>query len=92
MDIRWHDVKVLFLIPFLILGPLLVTGVFLQAKAIVNQSKSFGGVALKMLSLLCLVAASVAVRANIAPYLIVFVVSLGLSLLCASLARKSLLR
>ena len=83
--------QALLAFPFLFLGPLLVVGIFLQAKAIIMQTHSFLGVGLKMLSLIGLVGASVLVRHNIVPYLILFAVSLAFSLLIASLARRSLL-
>ena len=92
MDIRWHEVTWYLVVPFVLLGPLLVLGIFLQARSIVEQSKSFSGFLLKMMSLLGLVGASVAVRNNVVPYLVLFMISMCLSLLVASLARKSLMR
>jgi hypothetical protein len=90
-DFRWNEISPLFVIPFVVFGPLIVLGIYLQALAIVKQSKSFFGVFVKMASLAGLVGMSILVKQNLLPYLTIFVVGMVFSLIVASLARRNIL-
>jgi hypothetical protein len=90
--VHWNDLNLFIAFGFCVLGALVVLGVVLQAKAIVNQSKSFLGTFLKMGSLGLLVALVIQVKSNAIPYIVIFAVSAVVFLLAASLARQRLLR
>jgi hypothetical protein len=92
VNMDWQNLNFLLMFVFISLAGVLVWGLFLQASAIVKQSKSFSGILIKMMSLFGLLGLVYFVKQNPIPYLIVFSASLVLFLGLASLASRSLLR
>jgi|GEM_PF-6512362 len=69
-----------------------VGGLLMQARAIVQQSKSIAGVPVKFAALAGFLGVLSQVRANPVPYVIVFVVTAIVALTGALLARQARLR
>ena len=88
----FQNLNPLYLVLSCLLAFGVVGGLLMQARAILQQSKSIAGVPVKFAALLGFLGVLSQVRANPVPYVIVFVVSATVALTGAMLARHARLR